>query len=320
MADRNNSEVAIHAHEVAKRFNGEFAVRNLELDVPKGTIFGFIGPSGSGKTTTIRLLTGIIKPTTGDIRVLGQNPFRFSPGLRERIGYMPQLSVLYPNLSVWENINFAASIYGLGLFRGRRLNQLLEFVELKQHKHKLTRSLSGGMQRRLSLASTLVQDPDLLFLDEPTAGVDPVLRVKFWDYFRELKNRGRTLFITTQYVAEMAYCDWVAVMSQGRLVRVDTPENLRRYALGGEIVALRTAEVVSDSQIRQLNDLSFMREPLTVLSPNHVHLKVTELSSAVPALLDWCKAQNLTVESLEPYQPPFDDIFVELVRERAVDA
>ncbi len=232
----------ISAKNLTKMFGDEAAVQDVSFDVPEASIFGFIGPSGSGKTTTVRLLTGVYTPTDGEVRVFNHDPAKFSQGERARLGYMPQLFVLYPNLTVWENLNFAASLYGMGLFRGRRLKDALKFVELDEHRSKLTRNISGGMLRRLSLASTLVHDPQLLFLDEPTAGIDPVLRRKFWDHFRELKNQGRTIFITTQYVSEADNCDLVGVQYNGKLLLVDTPRGLRHHAYGGDMLDFRTTQ------------------------------------------------------------------------------
>jgi ABC-2 type transport system ATP-binding protein len=232
---------------------------------------------------------------------------------------MPQLFVLYPNLSVWENLNFVASLYGLILWRGKRLRQLLDFVELTEHKKKLVRDLSAGMQRRLSLAATLIHNPQLIFLDEPTAGIDPVLRRKVWDHFKQLQDEGRTLFVTTQYVGEAAYCDFVGVMANGRLLMVETPEGLRRRASGGEVVDLRTAERLSYQHAELIRALPFVKQQkVTRTGDNSLRIIVDEASTAMPALLHWCKAQNLTVESIEEYLPPFDDVFVELVQEELI--
>jgi ABC-2 type transport system ATP-binding protein len=309
----------IIAHNLEKKFAGEYAVREATFSVPRGTIFGFIGPSGSGKTTTIRLLNGIYNPSGGEVLVLGQRPEHFSQGLRAKIGYMPQLFVLYPNLTVWENLSFTASIYGMGWGRTKRMNQVLEFVELSEHKNKLTRNISGGMQRRLTLAATLVHRPELIFLDEPTAGVDPVLRRKFWDHFRNIQNQGRTLFVTTQYVSEAAYCDWVGVMANGKLLMVDTPDGLRHRAYGGEMVDMRTGEQIGYQHEDQLQTLPFIRGPIQRLGPDKIRLIVDESSTAMPDLMDWSRERNIKVESIEEYLPPFDDVFVELVKDEAVN-
>ncbi|MGQ0600337.1 MAG: ABC transporter ATP-binding protein [Anaerolineales bacterium] len=307
------SDAVVRAEGLTKQFGEEFAVREVDLEVPRGAIFGFIGPSGSGKTTTIRLLTGIAQPTAGHATVLGTRPSEFPAALRERLGYMPQSFVLYPDLSVWENLNFAASLYGMGWGRGKRMKELLDFVELTEHRHKLARQLSGGMQRRLSLAATLVHDPELMFLDEPTAGIDPMLRRKFWDYFRELQGRGRTLFITTQYVGEAAYCDLVGVMAEGRLLLVETPENLRRRAMGGEVIDIQLRDPISIEQKVQLERFPFIQGSVTTLGPNHFRIVVDEASTAMPTVLEWCQTNNVAVESIEEFQPPFDDVFVELI-------
>jgi ABC-2 type transport system ATP-binding protein len=304
----------IEAREVSKKFGNEIAVQDVSFEVPQGAIFGYVGPSGSGKTTTIRLLTGVYEPTSGDVRVLDRQPSRFSQRTRARIGYMPQHFVLYPELSVWENLNFAASIYGMGYPRRSALNSVLDFVELSEHRNKLARQISGGMQRRLSLAATLVHNPDLIFLDEPTAGVDPVLRRKFWDHFRELQGHGRTLFVTTQYVGEAAYCDLVGVMAEGRLLVVDTPEGLRHRAFGGDVVDIKTAQPIDSDTVRRMHDLPFVRRVLPGEGDNVMRLVVEEASTAVPALIEWSRGNNVGIETVEEYLPPFDDVFVELVK------
>lgn len=308
--------IVIHAQGLTKHFGDQVAVQDVSFQIPQGSIFGFIGPSGSGKTTTVRLLAGIVEPTAGEMRVLGTSPMKFTQSTRERIGYMPQLFVLYPELTVWENMNFAASLYGMGFRRGARLNELLDFVELGEHKGKLGRDLSGGMQRRLSLASTLVHDPDLLFLDEPTAGIDPVLRRKLWDHFDELQNQGRTIFVTTQYVGEAAYCDFVGVMAEGRLLMVETPEGLRRRAYGGEVIDLSLKERISfERHLQPLRQLPFVENGKVVRTgENSVRLIVDEASTAMPELIAWTKAQNIEVEAIEEFLPPFDDVFVEIVK------
>lgn len=307
------TDIVIHTEGLTRKFGSETAVEDLSFDIPKGKIFGFIGPSGSGKTTTVRLLTGVLYPTSGQASVLGRPPSAFTQRNREKIGYMPQLFVLYPSLTVWENMNFVASLYGMGLFRGKALHRALELVELDDHRHKLARDLSGGMQRRLSLAATLLHKPELIFLDEPTTGIDPVLRQKFWDHFKTLQSQGCTIFLTTQYVGEAAYCDMIGLLSKGRLLMVDTPEGLRRRSFGGDLIELRTSDRVDYNEMQAMRQLPFVHNVMRVDSTT-IRLVVDDASTAIPTAIEWCKGQNIQVESISQYMPPFDDVFVELVK------
>ena len=306
----------IHTQGLTKKFNGTPVVNDLDLDVPAGVIFGFIGPSGCGKTTSVRLLLGVYTPDSGEAEVLNHRPQKFGRKERAQIGYMPQQFVLYPELTVWENLNFAASLYGVPLRRNERLQELLDLVELTGHEKKKVRDLSGGMQRRLSLAASIVHNPKLIFLDEPTAGIDPVLRRKFWDYFQRLKEEGHTLFITTQYVGEAAYCDYVGIMADGRLLMVETPEGLRRKALGGDIIHLHTVNFLNEAQLSALQAQPFvLSERVERLRDRGVEIVVDDASVALPLLLDWCHEQQIGVESASEHVPIFDDIFVELIRQ-----
>jgi ABC-2 type transport system ATP-binding protein len=304
----------IRAKHLTKKFGDEIAVQDVSFEVPRASIFGFIGPSGSGKTTTVRLLTGVYTPSDGEVIVLDHNPARLSRGERVHIGYMPQLFVLYPNLTVWENLNFAASLYGMSLFRRKRLKEVLTFVELYEHRSKLARNISGGMLRRLSLASTLVHSPHLLFLDEPTAGIDPVLRHKFWDHFRELKSQGCTIFITTQYVSEADNCDLVGVQNNGKLLLVDTPQGIRHHTYGGDMVDFRTTQPFDFQAEALLRSLPFVRAKTVRTDSNNIRIIVDQANTAIPKLMGWAQEQNIQVQSVDEYLPSFEDVFVELVR------
>jgi len=314
------TDAVISVQHLTKKFGDETVVQDVSFDVPRASIFGFIGPSGSGKTTTVRLLTGVYTPTEGEVTVLDRSPAKFSQSDRARLGYMPQLFVLYPNLTVWENLNFAASLYGMGLFRGKRLKEVLNFVELDEHRSKLARNISGGMLRRLSLAATLVHDPELLFLDEPTAGIDPVLRHKFWDHFRELKSQGRTIFITTQYVSEADNCDLVGVQNKGKLLLVDTPQGIRHHAYGGDMVDFRTTEPFDFQAEALLRSLSFVHVKTVRTGSNSMRIIVDQAGTATPELMGWAQQQNIQVQAVEEYTPSFEDVFVELVRPEPNDA
>jgi ABC-2 type transport system ATP-binding protein len=192
------STAVIEATGVAKAFGDQVALDSVDLSVSEGSIVGLIGPSGCGKSTLVRVLTGIIRPTAGQVSVFGHDPSSTTAKQRARFGYMPQMPVLFPNLTLWANLNFMASVYGIRLrHRRRHLMQLLDLVDLTDHRHKRLSDASGGMQRRLALAATLVHEPELLFLDEPTAGVDPILRERFWAHFRVLRDAGKTIVVPT---------------------------------------------------------------------------------------------------------------------------
>ena len=310
-----NNDVVVQMRDVSKRFGEINAVDMVSMDVPQGSIFGFIGPSGCGKTTTVRLAIGNYGATDGTIKVLGKSPDRFTRDDQKRIGYMPQLFILYPELTIWENLNFAASIYGYPMDRRERLEELLELVELTGHEKKMVRNISGGMQRRLSLASTLIHSPELIFLDEPTAGIDPVLRRKFWDHFQILKSQGHTLFVTTQYVGEAAYCDYVGVMRNGRLLMVETPEMLRYRALNGHVVDLRTKDLLNSELVAALEAHTLVKGEIAFLDPVTARITVEDASTAIPQLLEWCSEQGRDVESINEFVPPFDDVFVMIMEQ-----
>ena len=308
----------IQVSNAARQLDGRLVVQDLNFEVRQGEIFGFIGPSGSGKTTTIRLLTGVYQPTSGQVLVMGMPPTHPSRRVHERIGYMPQLFVLFPNLTVMENLQFVAGLYGLNpLSRGRRIKHMLQFVEMWDARHRLASRISGGMQRRLQLAAALLHNPPLLFADEPTAGIDPVLRGKFWEEFRRLRDQGRTLFITTQYVSESEYCDRVAVIRRGRIVALDTPLQLRRSAFGGDIVDIESTEL-SPSAIMTLMQLPVVRHVRPV-SRSEARVYVAEAGPAIPVIMDTLSASGCAVNRIEEYRPSFDEVFIELMNRHATD-
>jgi ABC-2 type transport system ATP-binding protein len=306
----------VETKDLTIRFGDEVAVDSMSIYIPDGAIFGLIGPSGCGKTTSVRLMTGIYKPTSGEVRVFGKAPADFTSSDREKIGYLLQQYVMYPDLSVWENLNFAASYYGVSPFRRKRLNELLDFVELSEHRNKVSRVLSGGMNRRLSLAATLVHNPKLLFLDEPTAGIDPILRVKFWDYFRELQAKGHTLVVTTQYVGEAEYCDLVGIMSAGRLLYVDTPDELRKKAYGGEIIHIAANERIEYINRVHIEKLPIVKGDVSVINDYEIEVVVEDADSAIPELIELSRNDGLTVKTVEKRNPLFDDVFVRLIEAR----
>jgi ABC-2 type transport system ATP-binding protein len=307
----------IVARGLRREFGREVGLAQLDLAVPRGLIFGFIGPSGAGKTTAVRLLTGIDKPTAGRALVLGRSTDEFDGEMRSRIGYMPQLSVQFPNLSVHANMGFVASLYGVPL-RGRRriVAEALERTELDAHRRKAVRKLSGGMRRRLALSAALVHGPEVLFLDEPTAGIDPVLRRKLWDHFEVLRGQGRTLFVTTQYVSEAAYCDRVGVLADGRLVAEGPPDELRRLAMGGDVLELEPSAPFDEAALAGLREVPGVRDLRTVGGWT-VCIVVDKAAQRLPDIQQWCSANGIDVQSLQEVRPPFDDVFAALMERYA---
>jgi ABC-2 type transport system ATP-binding protein len=297
---------------VSRHYDDVEALDDVTLEVASGTILGVIGPSGSGKTTLIRMLTGTLEPTSGKLLVLGQVPRKFTRHAREQIGYMPQHFVLYEELTAAENVSFVASLFGL-LWpkRGRRVNAVLKLVDLWEARGRRARQLSGGMQRRLELACALVHEPVLLFVDEPTAGLDPMLRQKVWAEFRRLREDGRTLVVTTQYVGEAEYCDVVAVLSHGRLIALATPDELRRMAIGGEVIEVQTAQGFDASTLEALSGVRSVRQN----APRHFLVIADDAGAATPRVLQEIQTAGVEVVSSSEYRPSFDEVFAALVEQ-----
>jgi ABC-2 type transport system ATP-binding protein len=316
---RNPNSLAIDSQGVDLIFAPGAGVFDQTYQLPAGSILGVIGPSGCGKTTTVRLALGLHAPQKGTLSVLGRTPTDFRTSDREQIGYIPQQFVLYPNLTVTENATFVASLYGMSARHiDERLRELLAFVDLTEARNRLGSQLSGGMQRRLMLAGALMHNPALLFADEPTAGIDPVLRGRFWEFFRSLRNEGRTLFITTQIVSEAVYCDYVAVMRKGRILVVDTPENLKRRALDGAIIRLRLADPRRVPEaISVLQRYAYIRAVRHVPdTANELHVVVDDAADRLPDVLNILEnpaGLALRIERAEELPISYDEVFIQIM-------
>ena len=221
----SENRYAILTNHLTKKFGDFTAVNNLHLKVKKGEIYGLLGPNGAGKTTIIKMLASISNPTSGSAQVMGE---KIPDGrIASKIGYMPQETGVYLGLTVDQNMKFYGRVFNLKKEEmERRENELLKFVDLADWKHEMVENLSGGMKHRVSLACTLIHQPELLFLDEPTVGVDPELRVSFWNYFNQLLEGGVTILITTHYMDEARHCDRIGFMQKGHLIAEDTPQKL----------------------------------------------------------------------------------------------
>ncbi|MBX6762944.1 MAG: ABC transporter ATP-binding protein [Rubrobacteraceae bacterium] len=314
----------VEAENLSKRFGRNAVLQKVDLAVESGEIFGLIGPSGSGKSTLIRTLTGYYPPSGGGVRLFGEDPASFGPDERRRIGFMPQGFVLYPQLSVRRNLSFIAGIYGLGLReRRRRVREVLQFVELWDARRRRAANVSGGMQRRLQLAAAMVHRPELMFVDEPTANLDPILRNKLWERFEALRDEGKAIIVSTQYVEEAGRCDRVGLLSGGRMIAAGTPRELLRQAFGGEIVRLELGGDIGRAggylqalerlgHVSDINRFSAGGKTKTI-----IRLIVDDADPVLPEVFR--ALQGAEVLAADVHTPSFDEVFVRL-EERAGEA
>ncbi len=239
------AEVAVRVEHLTKKFGDFTAVDDVSFEVNAGEVVGYLGPNGSGKTTTMRMLLGLLTPTAGTASVLGRDIHRQANQIRPLVGYMSQKFALYDELTVWENLNFYAGVYGLAPTRRQaRIDEVLALVGLQDHRRERAEDLSTGWRQRLALGIALVHKPRLLFLDEPTSGVDPSARRVFWDLIDSLTNDGTTVFVSTHYMDEAEYCGRLGIMNLGRLLAMDTPLALKRATLPGPAWDLMLADLI----------------------------------------------------------------------------
>jgi ABC-2 type transport system ATP-binding protein len=302
----------VQTSALTKKFGSLTAVDHMNLSVKAGEIFGFLGPNGAGKTTTVRILCGLMMPTSGNATVVGYDVVKEPEEVKQRIGYMPQAYGLYDDLTIEETLEFFGSVYRVPSDeRRKRADEILQLVRLEEFRKQYAGQLSGGMKRRLSLAVSLIHNPELLILDEPTAGIDPPLRRIFWQYFRQLNKRGVTFFINTHYMDEAELCDRLALISYGRLVSVGSPTELKRKAIGGERVELVTADLPRTNAI--LKDSGLVRE--ISVSEGAIQLIVDEAASAIPRLTSLLRERGVEVLQVRQLQPSLEDVFIRLVQE-----
>jgi ABC-2 type transport system ATP-binding protein len=301
------SRLAIEAENLTKRFGAFTAVDHINLRVRVGENFGLLGPNGAGKTTTIRMITGVIKPTEGSVKVFGIDVVKERDKAIRKIGYMPQRFSLYEDLTVEENLMLYGSLQGLrGQHLRERVNELMDRFYLREIRGRMAGRLSGGMKQRLSLAVALVHDPDLLILDEPTAGVDPPLRRRFWEHFKELNKEGKTILVTTHYMDEAENCDRLALMGGGRVIAEGTPQEIKRKAIGGELVELRV-----DGDL-ELKGISGLKEVLKNSDGSYL-LLVEDSSSFLPEVLRRAELAGVRVRSASPVFVSLEEAFIRLM-------
>ena len=303
-------EFAVSVRDLVRRFGDFVAVDRVSFDVRAGEVFGFLGPNGSGKSTTIRMLTGLLVPTAGAGRVAGFDIIHESQAIKDVIGYMSQKFSLYEDLTVEQNLDFYAGIYRVARDRKpARKRWALEMAGLRGRGASLTRELAGGWRQRLALACAVLHEPRILFLDEPTSGVDPVSRRGFWDLIRALAREGVTVFVTTHYMDEAEYCDRLALIHQGRKIAEGTPDQLKRERMRGDVL-----EVAVDRPVDALELLA--REPAVsevAMFGALLHAVVGDAARDAPRVRAVLAGAGLGVLAVERIEPSLEDVFVSAI-------
>ena len=300
------NEPVISVQNLTRRFGDFVAVDHINFDVHAGEIVGYLGPNGSGKTTTIRMLLGLLIPTEGKATVLGYDIAKQSEEIRLRVGYMSQKFAIYDDLTTLENLTFYGGVYGI--HDKERINHTLNLVGLSGHEHTLTKSLSTGWRQRLSLAIALVHEPKLLFLDEPTSGVDPTARRAFWDLIYKLAEEGVTILVTTHYMDEAEYCERVAVMRDGKLLAMDTPTNLKKKIITGDVWEVYAHPLEQGLDI--LNEMDGVER----VGLAGDHLRVISSKVKKEAMQSSLNSKKIQVEKIERGEATLEDVFLSLAR------
>ncbi len=309
------NQPAIVVNELTKVF-GEFtAVDHVSFSVSEGEIFGWLGPNGAGKTTTIRMLLGLMKPSSGHASVFGYDPAKQTKIMQAQVGYMSQQFTLYNELTAKENIRFYGRVYGLSPSElSRRQAELLQMADLEGHANVLTGNLSGGWKQRLALGCAIVHKPRVIFLDEPTAGVDPINRREFWELIYSMAKQGVTVLVTTHYMDEAELCQRVGFISQGRLVALDSPARLKQTQMRGRVL-----EISSPLPDRVMSVLKSVQQK-RALPLDEVALYGAQIHAVIPAgeefrqaVLRILEADNIPITSIEWIEPTLEDVFISAV-------
>lgn len=301
----------IEAHDLSRKFGAFNAVKQVSFSIPQGEIFGLLGPNGAGKTTTIRMLCGILLPTSGKATVLGYDVAHQPEEIKKRIGYMSQKFSLYNDLTALENLSFYAAIYAVPRTqRASRVTELLDESGLGDHRQTITRNLSGAWRQRLALACAIVHHPPMLFLDEPTAGVDPVSRREFWDLIYLMAGQGTSVLVTTHFMDEAEYCNTVGMMFDGELIALADPDILRSQVPGYLV------QVDCDEPGRAEQTLKDMPDVIeTTIHGAQLHVALTRLDRQEQVAAGLAQA-GINVRRIDSIQPSLEDVFLYMVKQR----
>jgi drug efflux transport system ATP-binding protein len=300
--------IAVETKELVKTFGSFVAVDHVNLQIPKGEIFGFLGPNGAGKSTTIRMLCGLLTPTSGSGSVNGYDVASQPEEIRRSIGYMSQKFSLYDDLTVEENIDFFSGIYGVAKDRrGQRKSYVLDMANLAERRRALTRTLSGGWKQRLALGCAILHDPPVLFLDEPTSGVDPIARGAFWGLIHDLSETGHTIFVSTHYMDEAEYCHRLALMYRGKVIALGTPAELKSGLTIHSLLQLDT-----DAPLDTMRALEGVEGVLDVaVFGGGLHVTVDHLDQTIVRMRE--ALREIRIERLEQIEPSMEDVFVAMI-------
>ncbi len=301
---------AVEIDNLVKAFDSFVAVDHVSLQVPKGEIFGFLGPNGAGKSTTIRMLCGLLTPTSGWASVAGFDVARDPERVRRSIGYMSQKFSLYDDLTVEQNIDFFAGMYGVPRPRRReREEYILGMAGLAGRRRSLTRTLPGGWKQRLALGCAIIHDPPVIFLDEPTSGVDPIARGSFWELIRELARTDHTIFVTTHYMDEAEYCGRLALMHAGRVIALGAPADLKRNLSEHSLLRLDTP--VPLDTMRAIEREEGVRD--VAVFGSGLHVVVDDAAQTMERIRKALGSRGISIRRLEQIQPSLEDVFVALI-------
>ncbi len=311
MPENHSSSVVIR--DLVKRFGDFVAVDHINLETSKGEVFGFLGPNGAGKSTTIRMLCGLLRPTSGRAVVAGFDVGREPEAVRQNIGYMSQKFSLYNDLKVVENIRLFAGLYSVASDKLKdRIEWVLEIANLKGQETLITGTLPGGWKQRLALGCAVLHKPPIIFLDEPTSGVDPISRRQFWDLIHHMAEEGVTVFVTTHYMEEAEYCNRLALIFRGRIVALGTPSELKQKSMKGELLLVECQPLGDAVEILQ----SAPDVIDAAVFGNALHLVVRDAAVAIPQVQKYLSDHNLTVGRVERINPTLEDVFVSLTTVR----
>ena len=302
--------IAVSMTNLTKTFGDFVAVDKVSIDVNKGEIFGFLGPNGAGKSTTIRILCGLMAPTSGAASVAGFDVATQPEDIKRNIGYMSQKFSLYDDLTVEENIEFFGGVYGVSTEKlAQREEYVLDMANLTDKRKMMTRLLAGGWKQRLALGCAILHEPPILFLDEPTSGVDPIARRSFWELIYQLSGAGHTIFVTTHYMDEAEYCHRIALMYGGRVIALGSPAELKASLGAGRLLNLETSDLLPSMTALEgkpgLLDIAVFGGGL--------HIKVDDEARAMDTIRAALGAAKIQVLRLEPITPSMEDVFVSLI-------